>query len=179
MKSNFPKIPLLLSILFLIFFSFAFSFFYRAVKNNNKEAQAREEEWRTEALRREEIKKLDDSVKLIDEDRAELENHFAKSSDVVPFLDTIEGLAPLVGVEAKVTSVVIAPDHSGLLVGMQSSGTFVNLYRFLTLLENSPYELEFIGLGMHQETGLDAKGEKAKIPNWNATFSMKLLSFVE
>ncbi|MCX6752041.1 MAG: hypothetical protein NTZ87_00870 [Candidatus Nomurabacteria bacterium] len=170
--SNFPKIPFLLSIIFLIFSCFLFSFFYRAIDNNNKESQIGEEKWQNEASRRDEIRTFDSSVKIIEEERAELETHFAKSSDVVPFLDTIEGLASKVSAKAEITSVDILADNTGLLVGMKASGTFSSLYKFLTLLENSPYELEFDGMSMLKET---ASG----VSKWNVTFQVKLLSFIK
>ncbi len=129
----------------------------------------REKEWQTEANRRNEIKTLNDSVKMIEEEKIRLETHFAKSSDIVPFLDTIEGLAPKVSVETEVSAVDVAEDHSGLLIGMKASGTFSGLYKFLTLLENSPYELKFIGMDINKETA----------SKWNAVFQIKLLSFIE
>ena len=76
----------------------------------------REKEWQTEANRRNEIKTLNDSVKMIEE-KIRLETHFAKKKKVptlFPFLDTIEGLAPKVSVETEVSAVDVAEDHSGL-----------------------------------------------------------------
>ena len=94
------------------------------------------------------------------------------------FLDTIEGLAPRAGVEAEVTSVDPPGDSAGLRIGIKASGTFTGVYKFLTLLENSPYELEFIGVDIKRETKTDANKSVA-IPKWNAVFKIKLLSFVK
>lgn len=178
MQSNFPKIPLLLSAIFFILSCLIFVFLYKAINNNNRESQLREGEWQIEAQRRDEIKALDHSIKIIEEERTQLETHFAKSSDIVPFLDTIERLASKAGARAEVTSVDIPKDSIGLLVGMKASGTFNGLYKFLTLLENSPYELEFLGVDMRQEAGTDAGGKGAAVYRWSATFKIKLLSFV-
>jgi hypothetical protein len=103
MQSNFPKIPFFLSAAFFILSCLIFVFFYKAINNNNIESQVREEEWQREALRREEIKTLDRSIEIIKEERAQLETHFAQSSDIVPFLDTIEKLAGEAGTKAEVT----------------------------------------------------------------------------
>ena len=179
MQNNFPKIPLFLSAIFFCISLFVFLFFYREIKNNNKESQNQNIQWQTEALRRDEIKALDYSVQIIKDERAQLETHFAQSSDIVPFLDTIEGLALKVDTKAEVVSVDILEDHSGLMVGMKASGTFEGLYKFLTLLENSPYELEFISIDLKKETGSDASNKNVEVSKWAAIFKIKLLSFIE
>ena len=178
-QNNFPKIPLFLSILFFCVSFSVFLFFFKAIDNNNKELQSKELEWQTETHKRDEIKTLDNSVKIIEGDKVQLETHFAQSSDIVPFLDTIEGLAPEASVTSEVTSVNISGDQTGLYVSMKTSGTFEGLYKFLTLLENSPYELEFISLDMHKETVVAVENKNVKIPQWDAVLKIELLSFVK
>ena len=178
MKKNFPKIPFFFSIIFFLLSLTAIVFFYRTINSNNKQSQLKEEKWQIEASRREGIKMLNNSIKMVAEEKAQLESHFAQSSDIVPFLDTVEALAVKVGVKAEITSVDIAGDHSGLTVGVKASGTFSGLYKFLTLLENSPYELRFIGMDMKRESILDSSGKDIAPAKWNATFRTKLLSFI-
>jgi len=178
-QNNFPKIPFFLSIIFFGISLFIFLFFYRAININNKESQSKELEWQTEMQRREAIKTLDNSVKMVEGDKAQLETHFAQSSDVVPFLDTIEGLAPQASVTSEITSVDMSADYTGLYVSMKASGTFSGLYKFLTLLENSPYELDFISLDMHQEMPVVAGNKNVKISQWDAVLKIELLSFGE
>jgi len=178
MQSNFPKIPLFLSTIFFMFSLSVFLFLYQAIDNKNKESQLKEEQWQTEMSRREGIKTLDNTIKMVEGDRLQLETHFAQSSDIVPFLDTIEGLAPKAGAKAEVTSVDIAKDSNALVVSLKASGTFASLYKFLTLLENSPYELDFMGVEMHKDTGVTTTGKGGSFPQWNVIFKMKLLSFV-
>ena len=179
MKNNFPKIPFFISILFFCLFFLAFLYLYKEINNNDEESQSAESEWQIEAQRRDEIRALENSVKIIEEERARLETHFARSSDVVPFLDTIEGLASRVGAKAEITSVDIMKDHTGLMVEMKTSGTFGGLYKFLTLLENSPYELEFISMDLNRGVVSSGSGTDIKSLKWDATFRIKLLSFIE
>jgi len=179
MKNNFPKIPLLISSLLFFICLFVFLYLYKDIKNNNKESQLAETQWQTEALRRDEIKMLDYSIKIIEKERTQLETHFAQSSDVVPFLDIIEGLAPRANIKAEVVSVDILDNHNGLMVGMKASGSFNGLYKFLTLLENSPYELEFISMDIQKEMELDIPGKKVEVSKWDAVFKIKLLSFIQ
>ncbi len=174
MQSNFPKIPLFFSATFFVLSLSIFLFAYKLTNDNNQGSEMKETKWQTEAARREGIKTLESSVKMIEGDRLQVEAHFAKSSNVVPFLDTIEGLAPKVGAKAEVSSVAPVSGGAGLLVGMTASGTFGSLYKFLTLLENSPYELEFVGMDMHRESSGD---KSSTLPRWNVNLQMKLLSF--
>jgi hypothetical protein len=181
MKNNFPKIPMFLSAIFFVFFCLAFLFFYKMINSNDKESQLKEGEWQSETTKRDEIRALDYSVKIMEGERDQLETHFAQSSDVVPFLNTIDGLAGGVDVKEEVTSVDVEADNTSLLVGMKASGTFSNLYKFLTLLENSPYELEFTGVDMRKETVSEVgNGNKnVPVPKWDAVYKIKLLSFVK
>lgn len=180
MQSNFPKTSLLFSIIFFVCSLFVFLFFYRAINENNQKAQEKEEAWLVEKIKREEMKTLDNSVKMIESERAQLETHFAESSDVVPFLDTVEGLASKLGVDAEVVSVNILTDYTGLTVGIKAEGTFSSLYKFLALLENSSYEIEVTSINMQRETELNsAESKNASVPKWNINFEIKLLSFVK
>lgn len=178
MQNNFPKIPLLLSMIFLVLFSFLFFFFYRTLYSNKAEAERKEILWQTEALRRDEIKQLEQSVKRLENERVALGTHFARSSDVVPFLDTIEALAGKAEARAEITSVDISKDGAGLLVGVKASGTFSGLYKFIALLENSPYKLKFMGMEIRKETGTGAEGKNIGSGRWDAIFRLKLLSFI-
>jgi NAD(P)-dependent dehydrogenase (short-subunit alcohol dehydrogenase family) len=178
MKNNFPKIPLILSIIFFIFFCFAFVFLYGEINDNNQKAEQNTIIWQTEARRRDEIKSLDRSIQMIAGDRALLETHFAKSSDIVPFLDTVEKLASQAGARAEVGSVDILANNAGLMVGLKASGSFEVIYKFLTLLENSPYELDFLLVDIHKLTDLDASGKNVKNSSWEAVFKIQLLSFI-
>jgi hypothetical protein len=178
-QNNFSKAPIFLSLVFFCVCITAFIFLYSTVNNYDKDSQLKETEWQDETLRRDEIKQLNHSVIVVQQDKTELETHFAQSSDIVPFLDTIEKLSTIVNSKAEVTSVDIATDHTGLVVNLKASGTFGNLYKFLTLLENSPYELDFSGVDMRMEGTLDTTGKKVPIPKWDIILNIKLLSFVE
>ena len=178
MQNNFPKIPLFLSLMFLAFSLFTFVFLYKEIDQNIQESEQILTNWQAETNRRDQIKSLTNSVKMVDKERVLLESHFAQSSDIVPFLDTIEKLALEVGAKAEVVSVDISKDNTLLLVEMRASGSFKTLYNFLNLLENSPYELEFSVVDMQKEEGQVVSNKGAKISKWQAVFRIKLLSFV-
>lgn len=171
-------------LLFLAVLVSAFVFLYRAIDANDKKAEASMAALNDDISAREEIRTLNASIEAIKGEKTELETHFAKSTDIVPFLNTIEGLAPQVGAKAEITSVNLLPDSSGLTVQINATGDFASLYKFLTLLENSPYELQFTGVDMQRQTSGQAPDANGKItavqnPGWRAVFGIKLLSFVQ
>jgi len=179
MKNNSQKTRLFLSVIFFVFFCLAFVFLYRKIDGNNQKAEQNAIAWQIEERRRDEIKSLDHSLQMIADDRALLETHFAKSSDVVPFLDTIEKLAPEAGAKTGIDSVSTMADSAGLIVGLKASGSFEAIYKFLTLLENSPYELDFLSMDMHKLAVPDALDKTASNLGWEAVFKIQLLSFVK
>lgn len=179
MQNNFPKVSLSIAVLFLIFSCSIFVFLRNKIDVNEGESQVKEQEWGKEAQRRDEIKLLDHSVKIITDERSLLETHFARSSDVVPFLDTMENLALKVGANAQVTSVDVSKDNVNLTIGLKASGTFSSLYRFLTLLENSAYQLDFLAMDMRSAANVDVGSKASSVPQWDMTLKMRLINFVE
>ncbi len=171
------KNMLLPSILLLIVSVSAFLFLYATIDKKNKELLKAQTEWQTETKKFDDIKQLERSMKAIESERALLQKHFAKSSDAVPFLDSLEMLASSVSVESEIASVDVPKNNSSLTVLIRSTGSFANLYKFLTLLENSAYELEFLSVDIQKVGGLDVAataGESA----WESRLRVKLVSFL-
>lgn len=168
--------PLLISVLFLAFSCFAFVFIYRETNKNNVVGEEASLNFAKEQKRRDDIKSVDVFMKSIKNDQVLTENHFTTGSGVVSFLDNIEGLAPKVSADAKISSIeILSGDSSGLVVEVKVTGGFGSIYKFLNLLENSPYELDFISMNIN----ITEKTKKSKIHEWEGDFKMKLLSFIQ
>ncbi len=177
MQHGFKKIPLIFSSILFLASCALFLFVYKEIDVNNRVSLESQAKWQSEADRRDEIKSFDRSTKAIEAGRESLETHFAKSSDVVPFLNALELTATMAHVKVQISSVDIPKDNTGLVVGMNASGSFSATYQFLALLENFPYELKIISLNLSKTADLDPATGGAKIPNWQAIFRIKLLSF--
>jgi hypothetical protein len=177
--NTFRKTPLLLSLIFFIFSCSAFIFLYKVINDKNQKIESDTIKWQEEASRREDIRKLNSSLEEITDNGAQLENHFAESSDIVPFLDTVEKLASEVGAKAEINSVNAGADNTQLVVELKASGSFGEIYKFLTLLENSSYELDFLSMDMNSLAALDVPSKNAKDANWEAVFKIQLLSFIK
>lgn len=179
MPNNFPKITLPFSILFFISSCLVFSFMHKQIGKNNSLAEENNTVWQNEMTRRSILSSMDHSLKIIAPEIAQLETHFAESSDVVPFLNSIENIAQKVGVQAEVLSVDVPANDKVLSVVMNASGHFEEVYKFLTLLENSPYQLEFTLVDVRRSGEMDTPILKGAKTEWNASIKMNLLSFIK
>ncbi len=178
MPNNFPKLALPLSIIFFIFSCVVFFFLYQKIDSNNSIAEANNVTWQNEMNRRNILSSMDHSIKVIAPEITQLETHFAQSSDVVPFLDSIESVARNAGVKAEVVSVAVPNEESVLLVGMNATGGFEQMYKFVTLLENSPYQLEFDSVEIKRSDTLAPVTKSATLV-WSGSFKMRLFSFIK
>lgn len=178
MKHNFKKNSLVVSILFLAISVFLFVFLYSQIKRNNEEREQKRIAWQTESSRRQDIKTLDQSIKMIEPEKALLESHFAQSSDVVPFLNTIESLGEKSGTTTNISSVDISSDNTFLMVGIKTTGTFEQVYKFVRLLENSSYELQFDSIDIHNAISSEELKKHTNGTPWEAIIKIKLLSFI-
>ena len=177
MQEKFPKLVFLLSAVFFVIALAAFIFSLRVVSQKSEMLQQAELTWQTEMLKRNEVERLGKLIKALESERASLDSHFTVSSDVVPFLDTIEKLAAAVSAQAEVSSVDIAKDNSSLAVGIKASGSFGALYKFITLLENSPFQLEFLSMDLQNAGGAELAGS-TKTLQWDLTLKVGLLNFL-
>jgi hypothetical protein len=165
-----------------IFFALSFCvlfFVYQQIKNIEHDGDQKLTEWRIESARRDEIKSLDSLMKKIEPQKELLYMHFAESLNPVPFLDTIERLATSVNAKNKVSSVDISKDGKSLIVGMNASGSFESFYKFLTLLENSQYNLEFLSIDMQKSGEVGSATTSAPLGDWSAAIKIKLLTFIK
>ncbi len=178
MKNNNSKTLFILSLLFLAGSSSVFFFILKEINNNDLLAEQYTKDLQIETNRREKVKSLDSLIKDTKYDRSMIENHFVQGGDVVSFLDKIESLALKVSVDAKIMSVDLLDDNNSMVVQIKASGNFQMVYKFLELLENAPYQLEFLSMNM-QKGILSDELAKVKKTGWEVNFKIKILSFIK
>src|SRR3989339_960920 len=167
MQGNAPKKYLVLSVLFFALACGAFSYLYHGIRSNRKVFKDAQIAWQREEDRLAEIRMIDRSIKTVEAEKILFESHFATKKDIVPFLDTLEKIALSVGARAEVASVDTKEGSNGITVALRASGSFESLYKLLTLLENSHFELKIEGLDLQRESLSDAVGFGSK---WRAVF---------
>lgn len=159
----------------MLFSSFVFYFILNQINDSKSSTKIMYEEWQNEEDRREVIKSLDRSIKEIELEKKSIESHFVSSSDVVPFLDFFEQSALKVNAETEVSSVSVSVENDSILVDLKTKGSFESLYKYITLLENAPYELEISSFVLSKENSNIIAGNTA----WSLSLKIKLLSFVQ
>lgn len=176
---NFNKILIkfLPAVLFIVITIIGFFYILNSIKSLNIDTVDVSEQVLSENARRNNIENLNNEIKDISSQREMLETHFAKDSDVVPFLDNLQALSLKAGSPAEVSSVDLNKEDGHLEVSMKTSGDFTSIYKLLALLENSPYEIDFTSVQLDKEVLSEADLKLGKTPKWNATFDLTLLSF--
>ncbi|MEK7569466.1 MAG: hypothetical protein AAB500_01060 [Patescibacteria group bacterium] len=167
---KFKKGPLALSLALLGFSAALSLFLYGKIQANKQVQDEAQGSWQRAVELRREINFAEDRVKKTAEDRVKLSSHFAESLDAVPFLDSLEELAGKVSAKSEISLVDIAKDKSGIFVNLRVAGSFESVYKYLLLLENSSYVLEFRAVNLHK-----ASSESTE---WQGDFALKLLTFI-
>jgi hypothetical protein len=185
MQYGFKKNFIILAVITFLLFSIAFWFLHQQIEKKSVSYEKISTEWQAEDTRRNEIKTILRTADSIQMNNVIISSHFVSSSNLVPFLDTLDNLAPKVGAENEIVSVDISPDTKKLVVSSRVMGSFESIYKFLMLLENSPYEIKFLATDVHKVTGkqkgetVGVKSEKTgKVYSWEGSFKIELLSFI-
>jgi hypothetical protein len=168
---KFRKGPVLIAAVFLLLACAAFYYEFQKIKENKTLAGETMRTWEAEENRRNELKSLEVFLENTQDKRAALDSHFGQSSNVVPFLDSLEDLGRAAGASPEVLSVEESKDKTSLLVSIRALGSFESVYKFLELLENSAYELDF------EAMDLNKIGESGTA-EWEGLFRLKLLTFI-
>lgn len=113
--------------------------FYLIQKTGEENATLRAE---TDQLvaRESQVGELKRTLSSIQAKEPMLGSYFIDSNDIVPFLETIEEYGRQTRVSVKFTNVDLKQGPPTLFVSITSSGTFPDVYRFLSLLEAVPYQ---------------------------------------
>ncbi len=179
MNSIFQKKALIVSAVFFLFSCLAFLFIYRVVEFRNESSLEKEANWQAEEVKKNNLKILARLMKDTEIERAEIESHFVRSSEASAFLDGIENLARKSDVSLEIASVNTEKSGAYMTVALKTSGTFSAIYKFINLLENSPYILSFNSINLSKDTvGESVSSKDKKDPEWSATLEVKLLSFI-
>lgn len=177
-KKNISKIIFVISAVLFMLAVVIFFFTYSEIQKNSEKLNAYNTEWNTMAGQKSGVYSLSHLLDDISKEKEEIDGRFASESDVVVFLDTLELLAPKTGVKMEVGSVSSKGENTRLQIGLKAMGSFSSVYKFLTLLENSPYELDFLSVDIHKTQISSSGDKKTKEPTWEGIFKIQLLSYI-
>ena len=165
------------AVLFIGICGFGFFYIFNSIQTLNQGSALLQEQIQSEKNRRDNISNLNTQIKNIAPQRETLESHFAKDSDVVPFLDNLQALSVKAGAPAEVSSVGLSSEGGHLEVSLKAKGDFSALHRLIALLENSPYELDFTEISLSQQPQTPDEIKSGKKTFWNLSVSLTLISF--
>lgn len=129
-------------------------------------------------LQESEIGQLRKNLTATEERREKLASYFITSGDVVPFLETVEGYGRSLSVTTKFEKVEVRKDPDQLYVSLVAQGSFVDIYRFLALIEAAPYEIVVSNARVSSMVppGLDPVGTGPHSQGWEARVMLSVIS---
>lgn len=106
------------------------------------------------------------------QDEAAIKGYFVNTTDVVPFLESLQGLGQRLGTQVDVESVSSQPGkpHPVLLLAVRITGTFNDVERTLGAIEYEPYDTVITNLTFDTAGG-SAPGKPAV---WTAAASIRI-----
>ena len=98
---------------------------------------------------------------------------FVSESELIDFIEDLEGSGRDVGAEVKVESATFSSSGQGSVPSfrLQASGSFDSIFKLMLVLENLPYEIDF------EDLSLTKSSTEGKVSLWNGVFIIKLLSY--
>lgn len=115
---------------------------------------------------------------------AELKSLFLGSSNIIPFVETIESLGKALPVGLSLGSVTLSPGKDALSARLTAHGSFAELYRMLAIIEALPWktvvgdtQLSYGGGGDSGGLQTIAKG-KADLPRWSLSVAITVKSIL-
>lgn len=113
-------------------------------------------------------------MKGIEQDEGKIKAAFLNPQNIVKFIEDLESLKEKTGVELTLKSVTLSEEmtYSEPRFQFQISGAFRDLFQYLVLLENLPYQINF---GRVQFTATREETKKTGI--WQAEIEIILLSY--
>lgn len=116
-------------------------------------------------------------LKATETERVKLDTYFIDVKGTPRFLEALASLGKDAGIVLSFDSIDV-DSNSALRINFRAQGTFGNLFRFLSLIEASPYALEVGNLNLNKINVFSGKpGEKSE-NSWSANGTLRLLSFV-
>ncbi|MBP7804652.1 MAG: hypothetical protein KA052_00310 [Candidatus Pacebacteria bacterium] len=162
---------------FLIALAAYAGMFYLIQKTGEENATLRAETDQLTA-RESQVGELKRTLSSIQAKEPMLGSYFINANDIVPFLEMIEEYGRQTRVSVKFTNVDLKQGPPTLFVSVTSSGTFTDIYRFLSLVEAAPYQIKITQTTMQvgtQTTVVDPKAPVQSKP-WDLSLSLTVTS---
>lgn len=131
-----------------------------------------------EVEKNEEFQTLRSVIATTEETRAELDDYFVFSDEVVPTIERIESFGKHAGVAVVFDGVNVKEGEGPTLeLQLRAGGSFESLFYFLSLVQSLPLRLSFERVFVEKKQKEFAR-PKDVAGEWNGTFAFSITSFV-
>lgn len=182
MKNKKTTLILSLSIITALVVTGVFVFFFKVIKNKNEHTSAVLTTLESKINKKQNINTLEKKIAELEATRARIDSYFVDPEKIDSFISYLENIGSTTGTNLEVKSVEIDPNNKNTVLGKVSiQGTFANVMKTVTLLENIPHQIEFTSLYLNKDirtTTSEVKGKTVTTTTsmWQADLSFKILS---
>jgi Tfp pilus assembly protein PilO len=159
------KILVLLFVLNVVLVA-SFAFIFSKVKSSEAQTAKIYSQIGIDQQGKQALKDLQQNVQSTQGERTQLASYFVNENNIVGFLQQIESLGKPSGAKVKLTSV---NKHSSknasdnyLEISADASGSFRQVFDFITLLQNLPYKLHFTQVSIQKNNTGNTKTPSAQ-----------------
>ncbi|MBI2610228.1 hypothetical protein HYW53_03625 [Candidatus Giovannonibacteria bacterium] len=118
------------------------------------------------------VKAITNTLDDLNEEKEMLDKLFITDENLVHFIEDLEEIARLSGINLKVTSAtgILNAAELGPSFQLEASGSFSGLLRYSFLLENMPYQMIMDKINFRKEAGESG--------NWKTYYTFRLISYI-
>lgn len=189
----FTKKVLILCIVLNVVIFVVYGFLYYDIGSQNKKASVLLGQVNSDMQKNDTLRAIKVSLNQNKDFISQIDSFFIAPDGVVNFISLLESLGKKAGVKLSIGSVSVVPEggakdfKENLSLRLDMSGSWENIYYFLSLLQNQPYRIMFDNASVSLEGAADAikftdKGTarvRGQNEVWKGAFSIRVLKLIQ
>lgn len=187
------KKVLILCIVLNVVIFVVYGFLYYDIGSQNKKASVLLGQVNSDMQKNDTLRAIKVSLNQNKDFISQIDSFFIAPDGVVNFISLLESLGKKAGVKLSIGSVSVVPEggakdfKENLSLRLDMSGSWENIYYFLSLLQNQPYRIMFDNASVSLEGAADAikftdKGTarvRGQNEVWKGAFSIRVLKLIQ
>ncbi len=153
MKKSHTNLILIISTILFIFTIGSFVFFFTVIKNKNRHISAVSIALGKKTSEQINVNNLDNKIIELGNIQKRISGYFINTSAIDTFVEYLEGIGLSNNVDLSVKSVDTPKNEKNrIFVTINMKGSFSNLMRVISILENAPYNIIINSTYLNKET---------------------------
>jgi len=157
MKNNLPKIWLLILAVAVLAIATADIWFWYLISGANEESSYLRGDIELQVKRNSVAGDLEKLIKDTEAERQQIDSYFVGVDQTVNFVEYLESLARVAGVNFEITSLGVEQSKDDfkdqIILRGEAAGSWSGLMNFASLLENAPYRLDLADFVINNNEG--------------------------